>query len=89
MAFPPKGQQKDLWSQIAFYSSLGFIIPGAVVGGYFLGWFLDEYLHTTPILSIIGSLAGAAAGIVEVLQILTRAEKSADRDSSPSDSAKS
>ncbi len=88
MAFPPKGRLNDMWSQVAFYSSLGFIIPGGVVGGYFLGWLLDEYLHTTPILGIIGGLAGAAAGIVEVFQILTRAEKSADRDDSSSDSGK-
>jgi ATP synthase protein I len=88
VAFPPRGSRNDIWSQVAFYSSLGFIIPGAVVGGYFLGWFLDEYLHTSPFLGIIGGLAGAAAGIVEVFQILTRAEKSADRDNSASDSGK-
>ena len=88
MAFSPRGRQKDLWGQVALYSGLGFIIPGAVVGGYFLGWLLDEYLHTTPILGIIGGLAGAAAGIVEVFQILTRAEKRADRDNSSSDSGK-
>jgi len=88
VAFSPGGGQRDLWGQVAFYSSLGFIIPGAVVGGYFLGWLLDEYLHTTPILGIIGGLAGAVAGIAEILQILTRAEKSADRDNSSSDSGK-
>ena len=88
MAFPPKGSQKDLWGLVAFYSSLGFIIPGAVVGGYFLGWLLDEYLHTTPILGIIGGLAGAAAGIVEVLQIVTRAEKREGSERFTNDSRK-
>jgi F0F1-type ATP synthase assembly protein I len=80
VAPPVRGKEKDLWSQVAFYTSLGFIIPGAVVGGYVLGWFLDGLLHTTPILGMIGGLAGAAAGIIEVFQILTRAEKSADRN---------
>lgn len=90
MAFPPGANRGDLWEQIAFYSSLGFIIPGAVVGGYFLGAYLDEHLHTTPILSIIGVLAGGAAGIVEVLQLLTRTEKKrTDEDTSPSDSGRS
>jgi len=89
LAILPRGSQKDLWGQIAFYSGLGFIIPGGAAGGYFLGWLLDEYLHTTPFLGIIGGLAGAAAGIVEVLQILTRAEKSADREGSSGDSGKS
>ena len=80
MAFPQKPNREGIWAQVAFYSSLGFIIPGAVVGGALLGWFLDEHLHTTPILSIIGGIAGAFGGIVEIYQILTREEKSADRD---------
>lgn len=81
MAFPQKLNSRSIWAQVALYTSLGFIIPGAVAGGVFFGWFLDEHLHTSPVLSIIGGLAGAAGGIVEVLQILTRTQKSADRDS--------
>jgi F0F1-type ATP synthase assembly protein I len=80
MAFPQKANSGSIWAQAAFYSSLGFIIPGAVVGGVLLGWFLDEHLHTYPILSIIGGIAGAVGGIVEIYQILTRTEKRADRD---------
>lgn len=89
MAFPRRTNRENIWSQVAFYSSLGFIIPGAVIGGVLLGWFLDQYLHTAPILSIIGGIAGAVAGIVEIYQILTRAEKSADRDRSSSKSGRS
>ena len=81
MGFPQKLNSGSIWAQVAFYTSLGFIIPGAVVGGVLLGWFLDEHLHTSPILVVLGGLAGAAGGIVELLQILTRTEKSADRDS--------
>jgi F0F1-type ATP synthase assembly protein I len=80
MAFPQKPNSGSIWAQVAFYSSLGFIIPGAVVGGVLLGWFLDGYLHTFPILSIIGGIAGAVGGIFEIYQILTRTEKSVDRD---------
>ncbi len=81
MVFPQKPNSGNVWAQVAFYSSLGFIIPGAVVGGVLLGWFLDEHLHTSPVFITLGSLAGAAAGIVELLQILNRTQKSADRDS--------
>ena len=81
MVFPQKPNSGNVWAQVAFYSSLGFIIPGAVVGGVLLGWFLDEHLHTSPVFVTLGGLAGAAAGIVELLQILTRTQKSEDRDS--------
>jgi len=83
------GKQRDLWSQVAFYTSLGFIIPGSVVGGYIIGWFLDQHLHTKPVLGIIGGLAGAAGGIIEVFQLLTRMEKRADQDASSGDSGTS
>jgi F0F1-type ATP synthase assembly protein I len=81
MVFPQKPSSESIWTQAAFYSSLGLIIPGAVVGGTLLGWLLDAYLHTSPVLSIIGGIAGAVGGIVEIYQILTRTEKSVDRDS--------
>lgn len=80
MPFPQKPNRESIWAQVAFYTSLGFIIPGAVVGGILLGWFLDEHLHTAPVLSIIGGVAGAIGGIVEIYQILTRTGKSVDRN---------
>ena len=80
MAFPQKPNSGSIWAQAAFYSSLGFIIPGAVVGGILLGWFLDDHLHTYPILSIIGGIAGAVGGIMEIYQLLTRTEKRVDRN---------
>lgn len=89
MAFPQKPNRESVWAQVAFYTSLGFIIPGAVIGGVILGWYLDERLHTYPILSIIGGVAGAIGGIVEIYQILTRTEKSADRDGESGNSGRS
>jgi ATP synthase protein I len=65
----------SLWAQVGFYTSLGFILPAGAVGGLGLGWWLDRWLHTSPFLALIMGLMGAAAGVVEILQILTRAEK--------------
>lgn len=76
----------DLWSQAVFYASLSFIIPGAALAGYLAGWYLDRYLNTGPVLSIIGAVAGAASGIAEILQIISRAEKNATRKNQRDDS---
>jgi F0F1-type ATP synthase assembly protein I len=67
---------------VGFYSSLGIILPaGAVVGGA-SGWFLDRWLHTSPLLTVVLGFLGAGGGFLEVLRILKRAEKDADRDNS-------
>ena len=76
------GKQANLWAQVGFYSSLGIILPaGAVVGGA-SGWCLDRWLHTSPILTVVMGFLGAGGGFLELLQILKRAEKDADRDNS-------
>ena len=66
----------DTWSQVAFYTSLGFVIPASVVVGYGVGWFLDRRLHSHPVCTLIGSFAGAALGIAEVIQTVLRKQKS-------------
>jgi ATP synthase protein I len=72
----------SLWAQVGFYTSLGFIVPAGTVGGFALGWWLDRWLHTSPVLALIMSLLGAAAGVMEILRILTRAEKRDDENQS-------
>ena len=69
------GRPMSLWAQVGLYTSLGFILPAGAVGGLGLGWLLDRSFHTSPFFAIILSLAGAGAGVREVLRILTRAEK--------------
>lgn len=81
---PRWGKQTDLWARIGLYMSLGFIVPAGAVGGYFLGWALDGWLHTRPVLAILLTMLGAAGGFVEVLRILSRAEKSAGGNNSGS-----
>jgi ATP synthase protein I len=77
-----QGRQGDLWAQIGLYSSLGFMLPAGAVCGYVLGWLLDKWLHTRPVLAIVMGFLGVAGGIFEVLRILTREEKRAGGDDS-------
>ena len=76
------GKRMGLWEQVGYYSSLGIILPAGAVGGLGLGWVLDRWLHTAPFLAVILCLAGAGAGLVDVLWILLRAEKQDDADES-------
>jgi F0F1-type ATP synthase assembly protein I len=74
-----------LWTQALYYASLSFIIPGSGLAGYLAGWYLDRYLGTGPVLSIVGAIAGAASGIAEVLQIIARVENRAARNNQSDD----
>lgn len=77
---PLRERPPDVWSQVAYYASLGFILPASAAAGYVIGWLLDRWLHTVPVLSIVLTMLGAAGGFLEVLTILKRAERRADRD---------
>jgi len=79
---PLAGKQSDLWTQVAYYTSLGFILPAAAAAGYGLGWLLDRWLHTSPVFSIVLTMLGAAGGFIEILQMMKRAESDAGRNNS-------
>jgi F0F1-type ATP synthase assembly protein I len=66
------------------YSSLGFVLAAGVAGGFLLGWLLDGWWGTAPVLSIVVALLGFAGGLREVLRIMNRWEKRADRNNSGS-----
>jgi F0F1-type ATP synthase assembly protein I len=74
---PLPGRQSDIWAQVAYYTGLGFILPAGVVAGYILGWYVDRWLHTSPILAVALGFLGAAGGFIEILNLLKRAEKRA------------
>jgi F0F1-type ATP synthase assembly protein I len=76
------GKPTSIWTQVAFYTSLGLILPAGTVGGFLLGWYVDRWLHTTPALAVVLGILGAAGAIVEVLQILKRTEKNDNRNNS-------
>ena len=74
------GKRASLWAQVGFYTSLGFILPASGLCGVGLGWMLDKRLHTSPLFSLVLGVAGAGAGVAEILRILTRAEKQDETD---------
>ena len=81
MASSPK-KPLTIWTQVGFYTSLGFILPAGALAGAAAGWLLDHWLHTSPVLALVMGFLGAGGGFLELLRILKRAEKDADGDNS-------
>jgi F0F1-type ATP synthase assembly protein I len=52
----------------ARYSEIGFIIPAAVIVGFFLGKLLDYWLHTHWIY-LAGLIFGAVVGFVQMIRM--------------------
>jgi ATP synthase protein I len=54
--------------QFAIAFELPFVIVAAIAVGGGMGWALDHYLHTKPVLMLIFGAVGFAVGIRDVLR---------------------
>ena len=63
---PDTSQKKDPLVALTRYSEMGFIIPTAVLLGFFLGKLADYWLHTKW-LYLVGLLFGAVVGFWQVI----------------------
>lgn len=72
---PELRKAKKYSTQTALALELPFTIVGAVLGGGILGYFLDRWLHTRLIFTLIFGAAGFAGGLKEVLRRLAQSEK--------------
>ncbi len=75
----PEKRQDNPWVMVARYSEIGFMIPAAVIVGYFLGWVADHFLHTHW-LYMVGIIFGAVAGFVSMIRRALRASADEDQD---------
>jgi len=67
-------RKKDPLVSLARYSEMGFIIPAAVLLGFFLGKLADYWLHTKW-LYLIGLLFGAVVGFWQMIRVAVGAFK--------------
>lgn len=58
---------------------IGFMMAACVLGGYFVGSYLDSKLGTAPWLLITFLLMGLAAGFIEIYNIIKKLNKDADK----------
>lgn len=66
-------EKKNPMVMIAKYSEIGFVIPAAVLLGYFLGRVADHFLHTNWVY-LIGVIFGAIAGFVSMIRMALKSE---------------
>jgi F0F1-type ATP synthase assembly protein I len=65
---PKPPDEQKFFASAARYSEIGFIIPAAVILGFFLGKLLDYWLHTHWIY-LAGLIFGAVVGFVEMIRM--------------------
>ena len=72
---PEMAKAKKYSSQAALAMELPFTIVGAVLLGGVLGYFLDHWLHTKLIFTLILGGLGFAGGLKEVLRRLSQTDQ--------------
>jgi len=58
--------------QISDVLELPFILVGSIAIGGGLGYFLDGYFHTSPILTLVLGLLGFAGGMIQLVRRLSK-----------------
>jgi len=71
---PAPPEKKDPLVALARYSEIGFIIPAAILVGFFFGKLLDYWLHTKW-LYLVGLLAGAVLGFYQMIRMAMSASR--------------
>jgi F0F1-type ATP synthase assembly protein I len=67
---PALGKAAGPASQLAIAMELPFVLVATIVVGGLLGYFLDRWFHTKPILMIVLGALGFFAGVRDVLRRL-------------------
>jgi Putative F0F1-ATPase subunit Ca2+/Mg2+ transporter len=83
----PKSSGRDPLVSLARYSEVGFMIPAAVLLGFFVGKLLDYWLHTKW-LYLVGLLFGAVVGFWQVIRMALRAPGSDSNNNPSADSSR-
>ena len=69
-----RSDEQGFITSAARYSEIGFIIPAAIILGFFLGKLLDYWLHTHW-LYLVGLVFGAVVGFVQMIRMATASLK--------------
>jgi len=78
----PLDDTTDVLTTLVLVGQLGFIMVGAILAGFLVGNYLDDWLGTRPVLTIVLLLAGIGGGMAAVYRLVMRslASGQAERD---------
>lgn len=62
-------------NQIALAMELPFLLIGPVMLGGAVGYFLDRWLHTKPVLLLVLGVGGVVVGILDAIKIANAQDK--------------
>ncbi len=64
------------WRRAAVAGALAMEMAFAVAGGIVLGYALDQYFQTEPVLTIVFLLVGCAGGVATFIRLINFLKKS-------------
>ncbi len=73
------------WATASKYTHLGFLMAASVLLFFFGGYWLDNRLGTTPLLSIAGAFIGAAGGFTNLVRTLNKLRKNNESETENAD----
>ena len=84
MTEPASPQKKSPFHQYAVYSNLAFEMGAVIALGVFGGIKLDKWLNTSPLMTIICSLAGIAIALFLIIRSSLKLQKNIKHESKDS-----
>jgi ATP synthase protein I len=66
--------------RLAELSSYGLILPSSIAVGLFIGYFLDKWLGTHPVLLLVFFVLGVVSGLLSLARALKRHMKDESPD---------
>ena len=65
-------KEGPLFGKVARYAAIGVEFPSTIIGGMFLGYLLDRYFETSPLLATVTTLLALAGAFIRLVQLLNR-----------------
>ncbi len=74
----PESNKKEAFTSFLTYGSLGLEMGLSVAIGIGIGYYLDRFFKTSPILTLIFLMFGVAAGMKRLYQVWKKVEKESE-----------